>query len=378
MGRRPVLGCLHPAPVAPLRYAPDRASLYPRPPHAGAGAPKTRRKPLRCLDLFSGIGGFALGFERAGIRTVQFCETDPYACAVLKKHWPRTPIHGDIRTFYAEEGHYDVICGGFPCQDISAAGKGAGLDGSRSSLWWEFHRIIEEAKPRWVVIENVPTLRSRGLDRVLGSLATLGFDSEFHCIPAAALGAPHRRDRIWIVANANGAGRSRSGSPQSEKRQRDSVSARPSPDVANTQCIKSERDRAIGQVANTKGMLQKERNQRQRVRNTTRYCGPDAPHAHRPRLEKRQGIGRDACAELQTAERANWRIFESGLGGIADGLPLRLDRHHWTPDWEAGVPRTENGTPNRIARLRCLGNTIIPQIAEIIARAIVAADRRLN
>ena len=129
---------------------------------------------MNVLDLFSGIGGFSLGLERAGFRTVQFVELDPYCRAVLRKHWPNVPQHDDIRTFRPSRS-YDLVCGGFPCQDISAAGRGAGLSGSRSSLWWEMHRVIAEALPPWVVIENVPMLRRRGLDEVLRALMALGY-----------------------------------------------------------------------------------------------------------------------------------------------------------------------------------------------------------
>jgi DNA (cytosine-5)-methyltransferase 1 len=154
------------------------------------------------LDLFSGIGGFSLGLERAGMRTAAFCEIDPKARLVLRKHWPDVPIFEDVAALTAADmpEKIDVICGGFPCQDISLAGKGAGLAGERSGLWFQFHRLISEIRPSWVIIENVSALRSRGLDVILGGLAALGYDAEWHCIPAAAVGAPHRRDRVWIIA----------------------------------------------------------------------------------------------------------------------------------------------------------------------------------
>lgn len=162
------------------------------------------------LDLFSGIGGFSLGLERTGgFRTAAFCEIEPYAQAVLRKHWPEVPCYGDIKTLTAErlaaDGiAVDAICGGFPCQDISVAGKGAGLDGARSGLWREYVRLIGELRPRWVIAENVAQLRTRGLDRVLNDLAAIGYDAEWHCVPASYVGAPHRRDRIWIVAYPHG------------------------------------------------------------------------------------------------------------------------------------------------------------------------------
>ena len=186
---------------------------------------------MNVLDLFSGIGGFSLGLERAGMRTVAFCEIDPYCRRVLARHWPDVPVYDDIRTLTAEKlanangvgclggnlgpqrgvgktqswagasRSIDVICGGFPCQDISTAGKGAGITGERSGLWKEYARIIGEVRPRYVIVENVAALLGRGIERVLGDLAALGYDAEWHCIPASAVGAPHRRDRIWIIAN---------------------------------------------------------------------------------------------------------------------------------------------------------------------------------
>ena len=162
---------------------------------------------LNVLDLFAGIGGFTLGLERTGgFRTVAFCEIDKKAQLVLKKHWPDTPIFEDVSALNKDlidatiGVPVDVITGGFPCQDISLAGKGAGLAGERSGLWFQFHRLIKEIQPRYALIENVSALRSRGLDAVLWSLAEIGYDAEWHCIPAAAVGAPHRRDRVWIVA----------------------------------------------------------------------------------------------------------------------------------------------------------------------------------
>ena len=163
---------------------------------------------MKVLDLFSGIGGFSLGLERAGFETVAFCEVDKKCQAVLKKHWPNVPIFDDVSNLKGENigQKVDVICGGFPCQDISLAGSGEGLAGKRSGLWSEFHRLIKEIKPKYAIIENVSALRSRGLDQVLRQISEIGYDAEWHCIPASAVGAPHRRDRIWIVAYAHDEG----------------------------------------------------------------------------------------------------------------------------------------------------------------------------
>lgn len=159
---------------------------------------------LRVLDLFSGIGGFSLGLERTGgFETVAFCEIDPFCRRVLAKHWPSVPCFEDVTTLRGESvGTVDVICGGFPCQDISAAGKRAGIGGARSGLWKEFGRLVGELRPIFVVVENSAELLGAGLGDVLGDLASLGYDARWDCVPAAILGAPHGRDRLWLIANA--------------------------------------------------------------------------------------------------------------------------------------------------------------------------------
>ncbi len=164
------------------------------------------------LDLFSGIGGFSLGLERAGMTTVAFCEIDPFCRRVLAKHWPGVPIYDDVRQLtaarLAADGiGVDVICGGFPCQDISSAGKRAGLDGERSGLWREYARIVRELRPRYVIVENVADLLARGFGDVVGELAEIGYDAEWDCVPAFHVGAAVRRDRVWLVAFPNEVGR---------------------------------------------------------------------------------------------------------------------------------------------------------------------------
>ena len=157
-------------------------------------------------SLFSGIGGLELGLERAGLGPVKWqVEIDPYCRAVLAKHWPDVERFDDVRTVGREcLAPVDVICGGFPCQDISSAGAKAGIAGARSGLWSEYARIVGETRPRYVVVENVSALVSRGLDRVLGDLADLGFDAVWFPLAAADVGAPHTRERIFVVAYADG------------------------------------------------------------------------------------------------------------------------------------------------------------------------------
>ena len=161
---------------------------------------------IKLLDLFSGIGGFSLGLEQTGkFETVAFCEINEPCRKVLNHHWPEVPCYDDIRDLNAARLRADnisveAICGGFPCQDISKAGKVAGIEGEKSSIWNEYARLISELRPQVVFVENVATLRGRGLYRVLGDLAEIGYDAEWHCLPASYVGAPHQRDRIWIIA----------------------------------------------------------------------------------------------------------------------------------------------------------------------------------
>lgn len=165
---------------------------------------------LKVLDLFSGIGGFSLGLERAGMETVAFCEVDENCQKVLEKHWPEIPIWDDVKSLNKNAlsaigiDQIDVICGGFPCQDISVAGKGKGLKGERSGLWFEYKRLIGDLRPRYAIIENVANLRSRGLTTVLQDLRALGYNVEWHIISACSIGAVHRRERIWIIAYPDG------------------------------------------------------------------------------------------------------------------------------------------------------------------------------
>jgi DNA (cytosine-5)-methyltransferase 1 len=161
------------------------------------------KRKMRVLDLFAGQGGMTLGLHRAGgFETAAFCEIDPFARAILAKNWKKVPRYEDITTADFESlGPVDLVAGGFPCQDISLAGNGAGLAGSRSGLFWHLLRAAGMVGWPKLLLENVAELLNRGLGTVLGALAALGYDAEWHCIPASAVGAPHRRDRVWIIAD---------------------------------------------------------------------------------------------------------------------------------------------------------------------------------
>jgi DNA (cytosine-5)-methyltransferase 1 len=270
------------------------------------------------------------------MRTVAFCEIEPYCRAVLRKHWPDVPIFEDVRNLRAEHvGPVDVICGGFPCQDISLAGKGAGLAGERSGLWSEYRRLIDECQPSWVVIENVSALRSRGLETVLGELSALGYDAEWHCIPASAVGAPHRRDRVWIVANSNGIG-THGGRAQGAGRDEPADSGA---DVAHAGCLSAQVPAARQQPAEQEpGGAGEDR---------TAHEGRPADDAMRGRHGAPQLV---LCPGRDRLELSDWWAAEPDVGRVANGVPSRVDR------------------------LRALGNAVVPQIPELIGRAILAAE----
>jgi DNA (cytosine-5)-methyltransferase 1 len=173
------------------------------------GTPTTNPHQMNELALFAGAGGGILGGHLLGWRTVCAVEWDAYAASVLVARQndgclPPFPVWDDVQTFDGRpwRGRVDVVSGGFPCQDISAAGKGAGIDGERSGMWKHMARIVGEVRPRFVLVENSPVLTSRGLGTVLGDLAALGYYAKWGVLGACHAGAPHKRERIWIVADA--------------------------------------------------------------------------------------------------------------------------------------------------------------------------------
>jgi len=213
---------------------------------------------LRLLDTFSGIGGFSYAAEYivGGFETVAFVEREPYCQRLLGKHWPNVPIYDDITTYNPSLHSADVICGGFPCQDISTAGKQAGIkEGTRSGLFYELMRVIRLVQPRYVVLENVAAILANGLDTVLGELAEAGFDAEWACIPASAVGACHQRDRWWLVAYAtkspgNGSSiRSAANSETNQQRQRSKLGRGDCMDAANTSSQRLERQKPAWRFA---------------------------------------------------------------------------------------------------------------------------------
>ncbi len=244
--------------------------------------------------MFSGIGGFSLGLERAGMETVAFCEIDPFCQGVLRQHWPDVPIYNDVTMLKgADIGKVEVICGGFPCQDISTSGKHKGIEAARSGLWAEYHRLIGEIQPQYAIVENVRNLLAGegGLwfAQVLQDLAEVRYDAEWHCIPAAYVGAPHVRDRVWIVAYP-----------------------------------------------------------------VRRRCS--------------------AFAAYFEVVRTGWMALH---GGWASDTHYRLLNRNQLFSFRNGDIRGKyDGIPGELDRIKALGNAVVPQVAELLGRALIAWDKQ--
>lgn len=317
-------------------------------------------RPLNVLSLFAGIGGLELGLERAGMTTVGQVEINEYCRRVLAKHWPDVPRHDDVRTAMdwwtgERRPRVDVICGGFPCQDISVAGRRAGIiDGSRSSLWTYMAHAVRILRPSYVLVENVPRVLNRGRDGVIpaevvaADLATIGYDLRWDCIPASALGAPHRRDRWFGIAHTD-----------SDALRVESVGQRRGCGEGITDLDGGEQ---LVADADSSGL------ERDRLRRPTTECGrgegsvPDA--ASQRRRQGRQGrpVGRgaywarvwpQALAHSERRAEHSWAA-EPHVGRVVNGIPTRVDR------------ATEDN------RIRALGNAVVPQVAEHIGRLILA------
>lgn len=255
------------------------------------------QKKLTVGSLFAGIGGIDLGLERTGgFKTVWQVEIDPYATRVLEKHWPDVRRWRDVRTFPPEptnEWRCDLICGGFPCQDVSTAGRRIGIEGKRSGLWFEYSRIIRTLRPRYIIVENVAGLLDRGMGKVLGELAESGYDAEWRCLSASEFGADHERERVYILAY-----------PKQE------------------QC---------------RNVFDSEANSRKFFREYFNHWGK----------ERDWGIGKLERCRLDSIRRA----IASGVFGVVDGVSDRVE-----------------------SRLGCLGNAVVPQVAQWIGERILEAE----
>ena len=358
----------------------------------------------RTLDLFAGIGGFSLGLERTGgFKTVAFCEIDKKAQLVLKKHWPDVPIYEDIKDLtnerlQADEIIPDVITGGFPCVDISVAGKGKGIVGDRSGLWSQMFRLIGDVRPTWAIIENVSALRSRGLTLVLQNLCEIGYMCEWHCIPAscAAIGAPHQRDRIWIIANPNNSG-DRTSQRRDMPKIREAILqgwqehtlSEPSGycEVENT-VSKPDRNKpreSSGQgwestEAGSKSLRQEDRTAGSNRTRTTGKDVADPMQQHETQrgeceITESQGGGGGTEQGRSEGDAERQRSIRGTGGDPCDELRV-INKTPRADFWavEPNFCRVAHGIPMRMERLKQLGNSVVPQIPELLGRAILSTN----
>jgi DNA (cytosine-5)-methyltransferase 1 len=291
---------------------------------------------LKVLDLFSGIGGFSLGLEATNyFETVAFCEIDQYCQKILKKHWPNIPIFEDIKKLNGKElPKIDVITGGYPCQPFSVAGQQK-ADKDPRHLWPEYFRLIKELRPTWVIGENVGGHIKLGLDSVLSDLESEGYSARTFSISASSIGANHKRERVWIVANSDSKGLQRHRNKHELRKdfEEGKVSGQ-SDDVADSQ--------SLGSHEREFGNSEEENRQKGKVRGK---------------------IGRE------DGDR-NGSIIQNNL---ADSNSERPEEPHQTEGWwdfEPDVGRVAYGVPNRVDRLKCLGNSVVPQIPFLIGECI--------
>ena len=314
---------------------------------------------MRHVDLCSGIGGFALGFEWAGLSSpVLFCDNELWCRRVLAKHWPHVPVAEDVRELAKDAGRLvpdcDILTAGYPCQPFSAAGKQRGEEDDRH-IWPEIFTIVKAKLPRWCVFENVYGHISLGLDQVLSDLEGQGYACQAFVVPACAVDAPHRRDRVWIVANTDN-----TGQPASSGRGQDN---------------RDEEGHDSGRVCENVGHAQDDRRDR-RATQARREGAPD--QSDKPRL----GVRGESSGSSSDVADTNGQRGRSGYSRGQDAKTARQPPRHsghdargmetWLP--EPPVGRVANGIPRRVDRLKGLGNAIVPQIAQRIGETIKAVD----
>jgi len=292
------------------------------------------------LDLFSGIGGFALAAKWNGYRTVGFCDNEPYAQAVIKKHWPEVPCHKDIREVRGElYAGVTLLTGGFPCQPFSVAGKQRGKDDNRY-LWPEMLRIIRQARPTWIVGENVAGIVNMALDQVHTDLEGEGYEVESLIIPACGVDAPHRRDRVWILAHTDIC------CDSGEKRGVDAEKVRLSEE-------NREEWRGCGVPSRTSQMEQGRKPNR--IHDKANVADTDSKVILSPEIAQY-----DVKNGSEPHDKFSWRCssIHGGEGSQANWLA------------EPKLGRVAHGVPNRVDRIKGLGNAIVPQVAAEIIRCI--------
>lgn len=289
---------------------------------------------IRIGSAFSGIGGFEVGLEKSipNSKTVWQIEQDPFCQKILQKHWPDAKRYDDVRKVGAHNLEpVDIFCAGFPCQDISVAGKGEGLDGEKSGLWWECFRLISELRFPIIVLENVAAITFRGGREVVGSLTSIGYDTEWQVISARMFGAPHIRRRWFLVGHASNA-YNRSKTPKVQAGRSEHV------------------------VCNTRGWSHASNPNSQSKSNGSRFSQT---------LERTSSNTNSERTQIQI-EREQSSVSLFGSNG------KKNSNNYWRENApESPICRVDDGIPNRVDRLRALGNAIVPQCSEYIGRCIV-------
>ena len=375
-------------------------------------------KGLKMLDTFAGIGGFSYAATKlgGGYRTTQFIEIDPFCQKILKKHFPNTPIHDDIRTFTARPFQYDVITGGFPCQDISVAGRREGItEESRSGLFYELMRVIRMVRPKFIVLENVAAILNNGLDIVLGELSEAGYDAEWSIISASSLGACHRRSRWWLVAYPNNDGQQRrefetrnqnvtgqntqvkwSTNSENFKRQSDDGDDKRESRIdenlsrsPNGREAKSTDTRRICELSEGTNNYQGINSQDNYQENNDRTLVSERQSG--VQLSECRELGRDKTAfkndsirqrddndPNERVDTQNFNVANSNSERLQGQNFNKMEREVWAegntrrldPNWRQYVskpilPRGSDGLSNRVDRTKALGNSVVPQVAAI-------------
>ena len=333
------------------------------------------------LALFAGAGGGILGGKLLGWRTVCAVEREPYAASVLVARQndgflPPFPIWDDVCTFDGRpwRGRVDVVSGGFPCQDISTAGKGAGIDGARSGLWSEMARIIREVGPRYVFVENSPMLTSRGLGRVLGDLAAMGYDARWGVLGAVDAGAPHKRDRIWIVAHSDLHEHRTNGWKEEEQ---GGISSEHRPE----RCA-----RGIGGTSSDSEILADARRTRQPAGGAGGWQASNGEIFHLrttdggetvPNADDRGDRRREQQPE---GSEGAWHVADSSVENVEGqrvsiGIQQERSAASCSSWWatEPDVGRVANGVAARVDRLRCIGNGQVPAVAQLAWRILTTS-----
>jgi DNA (cytosine-5)-methyltransferase 1 len=392
-------------------------------------------------SLFSGIGGIDLGLEMVGMKPLWQCEINKFCRELLSKRWPDLKLYGDIGDIDEKTPRPDVLCGGFPCQDISTANtKGKGLDGSKSGLWFEFYRVIRILRPRYVLVENVANLVNKGLDRILQGLAEIGYDAEWQVLSAAQFGAWHLRRRIFIVAYTNSFDGQGSGetefelewtdygvqrewnksSDSSQRRRPETTLADPSELQRNGCCNNhgfSSQSKEISESGDSGGENAASDSTNQQYRRQNHSSGCEVARAHSSGEWGEENASSPGDCGEKTSSYTNC-VFAggtsqplrpregrmgSGFGGnrqyvrnspVSMGYPdgsgherqrrsftmfpeqFASERYSW---WKAepGICRVHDGIPNRVDRLRSLGNAVVPEVAEYLGELIVNHSRRV-